>query len=267
MERRKTRHEDTMSSDEQKPMLDKATTADSGKPNRTNREREDLLVPLPDWSIADLKDVVLHDAPISPPCCKIRAILRYYKINFKRISGKKKGSDYPGIPVLMVNGRQINDSYIIVKTLAPILTGKPMTQQELELDDVITYGLMPALEAAVVDTGADLRKCAPQAGYFCCCLCAFSLCFPICGCSKRIKKDYPDLRDVEHYADELHTRLGSNQYFGGASIGLNDVAIYGLVAPFAKAGTEAWQRVLRRHESLLHWHERMLAALPIDSLF
>ena len=41
---------------------------------------------------------------------------------------------------------QINDSFIITKTLAPILFGDALSPAELELEELVTYGLMLAFE-------------------------------------------------------------------------------------------------------------------------
>eukprot|EP00959_Pyramimonas_sp_CCMP1952_P343093 7187403-Pyramimonas_sp.AAC.1 len=99
-------------------------------PSGLNLEREDLKEPLPaQWTKADLKDVTLYERYYSMPCVKVRAHLTYTLVPFKAKDGKKLGSDYTKIPVLDVNGIQINDSAIIVKTLAPIIYGRPLTDE------------------------------------------------------------------------------------------------------------------------------------------
>jgi len=190
-------------------------------------------------------------------------------VPFKTIAGKKKDSEYKGIPVLVVNGRQINDSYIIVKTLSPILTGAEMTKEELEVDDLATFGLMPALEAGVIDCGADMRRCASTiGGFFGGCMCFLSLCFPCCGVSRRIKKEYPGIKELEFYGEQLSARLGENPYFHGASVGIVDIALYGMVAPFARAGVHAFTvRTLGKRPNLQAWMERIQKSLPLDLIF
>jgi len=109
----------------------------------TNAEREDLFLPLPsDWTKDSLKNVKLYGLQGSPPSAKIRALLKLAGVEYERCPGKVKGSEYQKIPVLFVNGRQINDSFVIVKTLAPILFGEALTEKDLELEEMLTYGLM-----------------------------------------------------------------------------------------------------------------------------
>ncbi len=72
-------------------------------------EREDLIVPLPEsWTVADLKNVVLYqNSAISPPCCKIRQVLSYYKVPFSIINGGKPNSEYKKFPVLDIQDKQV----------------------------------------------------------------------------------------------------------------------------------------------------------------
>ena len=59
------------------------------------------------------------------------------------MKGKKPGSEYKKIPVVDIGPNvQINDSFIVVKTLAPILQGRPLTDEELQLEEMNTYGVM-----------------------------------------------------------------------------------------------------------------------------
>jgi len=113
----------------------------------TNDEREDLTTPFPsDWTKDSLKDIKLHGMHASPPCAKIRAILDLAGVTYERISGKVKGSDYQKVPVVFVNDRQINDSHIIVKTLAPILFETALSEKDIELEKMLTYGMMISFE-------------------------------------------------------------------------------------------------------------------------
>jgi hypothetical protein len=107
-----------------------------------NGEREDLKTPLPsEWrTAADLTDITLYQAAISPPCVKIRAVFAFYKVPFTKHNGKKPNSPYKKIPVVDIgkDGHQINDSFIIVKSLAPILQGRPLTEEEIQLEEMNT---------------------------------------------------------------------------------------------------------------------------------
>ena len=49
--------------------------------------------------------------------------------------GPKKGSKYKKVPVLMLNDRQINDSFIMIKNLSPILYGKSLTDEEIKFEE------------------------------------------------------------------------------------------------------------------------------------
>ena len=47
----------------------------------------------------------------------------------------------------MLNGRQINDSFIIVKHLSKIVDGKDLTEEELKFEEEMTFSLWPKLMA------------------------------------------------------------------------------------------------------------------------
>eukprot|EP00854_Cymbomonas_tetramitiformis_P005034 gene5034-6135_t len=141
-------------------MSDKPLMTETG----SNKEKEDLKEPLTITSKDQITKVVLHQSHVSPPCCKIRAILKRYDVPFEIVEGKKPDSDYKKIPVLMVNERQINDSFIMVKSLAPILDGQALSPELLELEELNTFGLMIALELEIAESGSELRKCSPLVG-------------------------------------------------------------------------------------------------------
>ena len=88
-----------------------------------NLEKEDLKEPLPEWTKDDLKEVTLYGGILSPPCAKIISILHHHNINFTIAKGKRKGSAYKKVPILVLNDRQVNDSFIIIKNLAKIVDG------------------------------------------------------------------------------------------------------------------------------------------------
>jgi hypothetical protein len=96
----------------------------------------------------------------SPPCLKIICLLKHHQIEYTLLKGPKKDSEYKKVPVLMLNDRQINDSFIMVKNLSPILYGKALTEEELKFEEEMTFGLMNVLEARVIGNSTDMKNCA-----------------------------------------------------------------------------------------------------------
>ena len=89
----------------------------------------------------DLKEVCLYQMKPSPPCVKIRAILQYHGVPFKQINGKKPNDEYTKVPVLMMNGYQINDSFQMVIDLAPILHGAKLSEEDIAFEKQMAYGM------------------------------------------------------------------------------------------------------------------------------
>jgi len=58
-----------------------------------------------------------------------------------------------------MNGVQINDSFIIVKQLNKILYGAELTEEEVEFEYQMTFGLMLALEAQMFENGKSFSIC------------------------------------------------------------------------------------------------------------
>eukprot|EP00658_Telonema_sp_P-2_P023553 TRINITY_DN19446_c0_g1_i2.p2 TRINITY_DN19446_c0_g1~~TRINITY_DN19446_c0_g1_i2.p2 ORF type:complete len:210 (+),score=44.45 TRINITY_DN19446_c0_g1_i2:194-823(+) len=155
---------------------------------QTNQEKETVALPV-SWTKNDLTACKLYGMLMSPPCRKVMGVLEFYGINFEFVDGKKPGSAYQKIPVLDVGGIQINDSYVMVTALAPILQGEPMTPEEVAIEETTTFGAMLALEEATVNQccGGGLRGCGWHVGCRmgckgCCICCAFYTCGPCMGC-------------------------------------------------------------------------------------
>ena len=123
----------------------------------SNREGEDL----PPGDVAKLSSITnlktakltLYQFDQSPPCWKVRALLHYYEIPYLSVTaypgGKVEGLDntYGKIPKLVVNDVQINDSAVVFRSLCTLLTGKPLTEVEVELEKRNNIrGMLGALE-------------------------------------------------------------------------------------------------------------------------
>uniref|UniRef100_A0A7S3Z901 GST N-terminal domain-containing protein n=1 Tax=Lotharella globosa TaxID=91324 RepID=A0A7S3Z901_9EUKA len=221
------------------------------QPTKLNREKEDLKEPLPEWTKDDLKDVALYGSKISPPCCKIRTILNHYGVKFSQIEGPKKDSEYKKVPVLMLNGRQVNDSFIMVKELAKILDGKALTPELIEVEETFTFGAMISLEADVADSCSDLCGCAGLLGGCLGCLLGTLSCCIACGVN--IRKGKPELKDTTTYGAMLSEKLRGKKFFHGDEPGIVDVSLFGAMLPFAEAKTQALEGFL--DAGMREWHE------------
>ena len=80
---------------------------------------------------------MLYEFAASPYCCCVRALLNLSKMPYTIVPvnmGSKselKFSKYKKVPVMTVNGLQINDSEQIIKTMAPICFGRNATDVEI----------------------------------------------------------------------------------------------------------------------------------------
>eukprot|EP00240_Pyramimonas_obovata_P013339 CAMPEP_0118942310 /NCGR_PEP_ID=MMETSP1169-20130426/35950_1 /TAXON_ID=36882 /ORGANISM="Pyramimonas obovata, Strain CCMP722" /LENGTH=242 /DNA_ID=CAMNT_0006887315 /DNA_START=60 /DNA_END=785 /DNA_ORIENTATION=+ len=237
-------------------------------PSGLNLEREELKEPLPaDWTKADLKNVTLYQQFYSMPCVKVRAHLTYTLVHFTAREGKKPGSDYEKIPVLDVNGRQINDSAIIVKTLAPIIYGRPLTDEEWHWEQRLTYGTMIAAEKTCFGDATDLKKFAHYVGFDKGWHGFWGLLIPIAApilsivIKKKLDKNNPGLLPLDDYLKEYKAALGDREYFTGNSIGPIDVSFVGILVVFEKAGTSFIKAALQKAK-LLQYYNSIKMRLP-----
>mmetsp|Transcript_33816 Transcript_33816/g.47180 ORF Transcript_33816/g.47180 Transcript_33816/m.47180 type:complete len:98 (+) Transcript_33816:372-665(+) len=90
---------------------------------------------------------------------------------------------------MIINGRQINDSHVMVKNLAPILDGKELTDEMLEVEKLVTDGIQLSLSKSSINSCHDVCSCACLAGglFGCfigciscqalkaCCICSFHI--------------------------------------------------------------------------------------------
>ncbi len=228
------------------------------------QEKEDISEALPDeWKNArDLGQVTLYQNPLSPPCCKLRMIFKFYSVDFITVAGPKKNSEYKKIPVVIIHNRQINDSFIVVKSLARILDGSDLSPELLELEHVTTYELMISLEIAVASSCCSLLTCAKFLPCLSCVgMTLFSCCISTCGAGS-FKKKFPDVKPVHHYTSMYTAALGNKSYFHGDSIGVVDLSLCGVLAVFDHAGLEVVSAFLGSHGPLLEWYRRIEPQLP-----
>jgi len=194
----------------------------------------------------------------SPPCVKVRMLLTYHLVPFTTVKGKKKGSAYQKVPVMLASGRQINDSYIIFKNLVPLLCDAPFDEA---WQNRITYQLQPSIEAEMMSCSSDMRMMATKAFGMpgCVAFCAAPFLGP--RMAKKIRKKHPDLPPSAEIGQEFSKIMGSNKFFDGNSPGQVDIAYYGTLYAFKWAGCKTAYAHLA-DSGLNEWWDRMEAVMP-----
>ncbi|KAI5083904.1 hypothetical protein GOP47_0000073 [Adiantum capillus-veneris] len=234
---------------------------------------------------ADLipKEVILYQYEACPFCNKVRAFLDYHNIPYRVVEvnpmSKKelKWSEYKKVPVLMVDGQQMNDSTAIISTLNERINPGEATSsaEQLEeqetwrrwVDEHLVHVLSPniyrspseALESfEYITTHGNFttmeRLMAKYAG-------ATAMYF----ISKRLKKRYNIVDEraalydaAEHWVQALKDR----SFMGGSKPNLADLAVFGVLRPLRHlmAGKE-----MVENTNIGPWYARMEAAVGDSS--
>jgi Glutathione S-transferase, C-terminal domain len=187
-------------------------------------------------------------------------ILDRYGVEYKSISSAKKDSAYKKVPVLLIGGKQINDSEIIATILAKVLDGVEYTKFEQEIEKLTTRELMVACEVFVMDSTPELQRCGcAMGGCIGSMLCCLACCIPCFGVSKGPRAKFPDLRPVSVIAKDYAERLGDKKYFHGDTCGVIDCSIFGTLSPFEKSKSATF-RDFMSVDRLREWHDRMTSS-------
>ena len=160
--------------------------------------------------------------------------------------------------MLVIDGKQINDSEIIATILSKILDAEGYTEKEVLIEKLITTELMVACEVHVMENTAELQKCAcTTGGPLGCIIYTISCCVPCMGVSKKLHAKYPNLKTVTETAKVLADHLGAVPYFHGETCGVIDCSLYGVLFPFMKSKSEPFADFMSSDVRLREWHERM----------
>ena len=239
-------------------------------PMLSNGSNPEGVMPEPklEWKKQDA--VVVHGPFLSPPVTKIRLYLLYGGIAYTQKQHLPTGirsGPYKKVPSVDIDGRQLNDSYIILKHLAPLIG--------LELDETWEKKLVLELDCALKlqPSDADWAKMARA-----------HLGMPGCMTSVFARKQYGPLErsqaakniessglghaevDAVAFAKEFKAAMGSNPFVGGESAGTPDLSFYGILADFLHAKCDIADRIVQGGE-LEEWLSRMEELVPLNSLF
>jgi len=227
----------------------------------TNDEKEEVEPPLGWTSTSDITDVVLYQMHVSPPCVKIRTFLHYYKMPFKTVNGKKKKSAYQKVPAMDAGGRQINDSYIIIKNLVPILAGEPF---QADWQYKITYELQLAIEVETFNHKPSATKFLKGFGVPCC----FASCiagFKAPSIASSIKEKNPNLGPSVDVGKQFFEAIGDQKFLGGDKPNQVDLAYFGTLLVFMHFGCETAQDHITM-SNLKNWYDGMTQVVPVDDI-
>ncbi|XP_027359110.1 prostaglandin E synthase 2 [Abrus precatorius] len=221
------------------------------------------------------RDVVLYQYEACPFCNKVKAFLDYYDIPYKVVEvnplSKKeiKWSEYQKVPILMVDGEQLNDSSVIIDKLRHKILSKEKEDSISEddeetkwrrwVDNHLVHVLSPniyrntseALESFEYITSngnfsfmekISVKYAGAAAMYF---------------VSKNLKKKYniTDERAALYEAAETWVdALNGREFLGGSRPNLADLAVFGVLRPirYLRSGKD-----MVEHTRIGEWYTRM----------
>jgi len=255
----------------------------------TNREGMDIasedVQKLQQLDLKSGAKIKLYQFDLSPPAWKVRALLHYYGVPYESIAAypgqQLEGVDskYRKIPKLVIDDMQINDSAVIFRTLGPMLSGEPLTAEQVELEKRNNIkGLLGALEKetfssyfGIVATTSALTSdwtswryalFKPFAPY------AAGLLFPL------LRLFFTRLPHGRHGTSLEHGRvyqeaLGSKSFFHGDHVGPLDLSLYGTFACFTGKFQSPHSDAVLAQCGLREWYERVDALVnavrPLDA--
>jgi len=237
-------------------------------PDGTNEEGEALTAPLnftrDEFAAFGSQRVILYQQDLSPPCAKIRALLLYYGIPFMTIPGRHPTSEYKKIPVLEINGLQINDSHIIMTSLAPVLTGRLPTEEEIAWSEKLTFEFLPAFEVELAGDGNDIAALTEMTQGFRRFI--IDLVTPVLGAfiGAVFRSRYPKMKlPSSIYGKEFRQALGDKPFFHGDQPGPIDLSVYGTYCAFIdKIGNCRSAARFLQDSGLESWDSRMREVVP-----
>jgi hypothetical protein len=123
-----------------------------------------LPQPLPIRAKSEITKIKLYENQGSPPCCAVRAFLALADVPYETVEvgftskSEIDFSTYKKVPIITVNGLQINDSAIIIKVLTPICFGRALSDvEQVQVNETTTKGML-AYEAELFGNDKNIEK-------------------------------------------------------------------------------------------------------------
>ncbi|KAK3269432.1 hypothetical protein CYMTET_22126 [Cymbomonas tetramitiformis] len=241
-----------------------------------------------------LGEVVFYQYAVCPFCNKVKAFLDFHNVPYRVVEVnplfKKEldWSEYKKVPVLTLNGDQINDSTEIISQLTSKLDEgskkkgrklfgrkKEETAAEEEekwrswVDDRFVHVLTPNLYRTVEETwqAFDYITQTGKWGFFEAQLARVSGSVMMYLISKFVLKKRHGIEDerAELYAsvEEWVKAVGEREFLGGKQPNNADLSVFGVIR--AVHGLDTWKDVMSE-TSVGPWYERMEAAVGGSSV-
>mmetsp|Transcript_14295 Transcript_14295/g.21606 ORF Transcript_14295/g.21606 Transcript_14295/m.21606 type:complete len:345 (-) Transcript_14295:34-1068(-) len=231
------------------------------KPNAASRIDEDrytasavvseIVNKMEGKSLKDL-DITIYQYQVCPFCCKVRAFLDYHNIPYTIVEVnpmtkaeiKSLDTPYKKVPVVICNGVQLNDSSVIVTTLAQVLakingTDYPFEKSEESwrryVDEVFVRRIPPNIYRSFSEAMKSFEYISEKnefslgQKYFS----IYGGSLVMWGVSKKLKQKYEiedERQAIYNCANDWTTALGEKHYMGGSAPNLADLAVYGILS-------------------------------------
>lgn len=220
-------------------------------------------------------DVVLYQYEACPFCNKVKAFMDYYKIPHKvvevnPISKKEiKWSDYKKVPILMVDGKQMNDSSAIIDQLFEKIHPDDVAEDEEErkwrgwVDNHLVHVLSPNIYRTPSEAleSFDYITTHGNFSFMERLVAKYSGAAAMYLVSKKLKKKHniTDERAALYEAAETWVdALKGRPYCGGVKPNLADLAVFGVLRPIRllQSGKD-----MVDHTRIGEWYDRMQRAV------
>jgi len=248
-------------------------------PDGTNPEGVDPEPPL-GWTKDNMKDVKFYGVFGSAPCNKIRAYLKHFKVPFTMVNCQTKpGGDtyYKKMPVIDVNERQVNDSAIIIKNLAPTFFG---TFDEV-WENKITYCLLYDMEGGMSKEEVADWAFHPTYGFGipgCMRCCVSGMIYDLI--QTNVNKATDKEKNPQAYMKvkrnndagvaimkEFLAEVGDKKFHGGDEIDQVDLSMYATLMPFYSVVKAPSVVKAVEDAGLVKWWANMESVLPTETLY
>lgn len=224
------------------------------------------------------KDLVLYQYEACPFCNKVKAFLDYHDLPYKIVEvnplSKKeiKWSDYKKVPILMVDGKQLNDSSAIIDKLDiqihPAKASLPTDTEEEEkwrrwVDEHLVHVLSPNIYRSVsealesfdyITTHGNFTTLERWTGKY---VGAAAMYFV----SKKLKKKHnitDERASLYEAANTWVEALNNRLFMGGSKPNLADLAVFGVLRPirYLQSGKD-----MVANTNIGAWYSRMEEAV------